>query len=128
MPLYRNISHLPYLATCLLELYIRKLCMASVDTAFIDELSTSLGFHNKIYQVMSRNSSQYINGGLLMRNLYSILVHRLISYYNTNLKVQYRDVLTSYCSMFGPIYHELLTGKLQLCLSVVDLRKSVALI
>ena len=51
-----------------------------------------------------------------MRKLYSILVHRLISYYNTNLKVHYRDVLTSYCSMFGPTYQDLLGGKLQLCL------------
>ncbi|MBS1890001.1 MAG: hypothetical protein JST59_01805 [Actinobacteria bacterium] len=87
-----------------------------MDSAFIDELSAVLNFHIRIYQVLSRNPEQYVNGGLLMRHLYNIIVHRLISYYNTNLKVQYRDVLASYCSMFGSTYQELLTSKLQMCL------------
>lgn len=102
--MYRGIAQLPYTATCLLELYVRKLCMVSVDVTFIEELSSALMFHNKIYQVVAKNSEQYVNGVVLMRSLYNILVHRLISYYNTNLKVQYMHVLTSYCSMFGPVY------------------------
>lgn len=90
--------------------------MISIDSAFIDELSTALGFHIKVYQTIVKNPGQYVNGVAIMRSLYSILVHRLICYYNTNLKVQYRDVLTSYCSMFGPVYSELMTDELRLCL------------
>lgn len=51
-----------------------------------------------------------------MKRLYYILVHRLISYYNTNLKIEYRDVLVSYCSMFGPAYSSLMSGRLKICL------------
>lgn len=51
-----------------------------------------------------------------MRSLYYILVHRLVSFYNNNLNVQYKDVLVSFCSMFGRDYKDLMRSKLKICL------------
>lgn len=70
-----------------------------------------------MYQIVKLAAAgPYINGVKSLKSLYYILVHRLISYYNTNLKIEYRDVLVSYSSMFGPMYIELMSKKLKVCL------------